>query len=320
MSNNITQNNTLIEQLENIVDSKHIKKVKKVIDALLDINKFKYNLNATEYISGVYTKIKDILKEKFDIDNFKIIQLSNGKETIKYSTNDTLEYEYTYKSDINEKGSIEFLLNNSHLDEFDKIYLDNYLEEIVHILYVQLIICELQTSSVIDPLTKLKNRLAFNEDMHEIIPFVLREKMNIGVLLINIDRFRAVNDEYGLEFGDKFLVLYANTIKDIIRKSDIAVRFGGGEFLILLMNVLCEEKAMEIANNIKDKLAEVYLLTDNGDKFRKTVSIGVSMFPDDSTEINEVIKKAEDALSDAKDLGRGQIVRYQDKSGEIDLF
>jgi diguanylate cyclase (GGDEF)-like protein len=320
LSNNVVKHDTLIGQLENIVDSKHITKVKKVIDALLDINKFKYTLNTTEYISGVYSKIKDILFEKFNIKDFKIIQSTNNIQTIKYCTNKDITYNYSYKSDINEKGSIEFLLNNAHLNDFDKIYLDNYLEEIVHILYVQLIICELQTSSVIDPLTKLKNRLAFNEDMHEIIPFVLREKMNIGVLLINIDRFRAVNDEYGLEFGDKFLVLYAQTIKEVIRKSDIAVRFGGGEFLILLMNVLCEEKAMEIAENIKDRLAEVYLLTSNNDKFRKTVSIGVSMFPKDSREMNEVIKKSETALSDAKDQGRGQIVRYKDTSGELDLF
>jgi diguanylate cyclase (GGDEF)-like protein len=173
----------------------------------------------------------------------------------------------------------------------------------------------------IDPLTKLTNRIAFQSEMKTLIPLALREKMNIGAMLINIDRFRAVNDEHGDEFGDQFLKLYANVIKKTIRTSDIAVRFGGGEFLVLLVNINNEERVMDIAIKLKEKLAITHLETKNGDKFKKTVCIGISMFPEDSTDINEVIKNSEMALSDARDIKRNHILRYKkiDKL-EIDFF
>ena len=310
----------LISQLDNIVDSTHIEEVKQVIDALTKVNEFKYSLTDTTDIAITYKKITDMLSNEFNIKHFKIIQIVNNIETIQYKTDDDIYFDYTFSSNISENGTIQFLLNNSSLSKFNKIYLDNYLEEISHILYVQLVLTALQESAHIDSLTKLKNRLSFNEDMQDIIPLALRENMKIGVLLINIDRFRAVNDEHGTEFGDEFLRLYAKTIKDTIRTSDIAIRFGGGEFLVLLMNVIDEDKTMEISNNLKDKLADTYLITKNKDEFKKTVCVGVSMFPSDSSDIHEVVKNAEMILSDARDSGRNKVLRYIEDDGELDLF
>ncbi len=311
---------SLIGQLDNIIDSTHIEEVKHVIDALTKVNNFKYSLTDTSDIDNTYKKITKMLKEEFAIESFKIIQTVNNIETIQYEIGNDSYFDYSFLSTISENGTIGFLLNNTSLNEFDKIYLDNYLEEISHILYIQLVLVALQESAHIDSLTKLKNRLSFNEDMQEIIPLALRENMKIGVLLINIDRFRAVNDEHGTKFGDDFLKLYAETIKDIIRTSDIAIRFGGGEFLVLLMNIIDEDKTMDIANTIKDKLASAYLITPNKDEFKKTVCIGVSMFPADSSDIHEVVKHAELTLSDARDSGRNKVLKYEEDDGEFDLF
>ena len=316
----IKNKSKLLTQLDNIVDSKHINEVKKVIDALTKINEFKYSISQSKTIDDIYAKIKYVLENTFNITNFKILQSVNNIDTIQYETHTNLEQNYTFKNKVCDNGMIEFKLNNSHLNEFDKIYLDNYLQEIIHILYIQLVLGELLTTSLIDPLTKLKTRLSFNEEMHQIEPLALREKMNIGVLLINIDRFRAVNDEHGIHFGDEFLKLYAETLKKVIRDSDIAVRFGGGEFLVLLMNVSDEQRTLLIANNIQEKLNEAYLLTKYNDKFQKTVSIGISMFPGDSNSITQVVNNAQIALNDAKDLGRSQIIRFKEDSGDIDLF
>lgn len=315
----LNKKSTLINLLEDIVDSAHIDQIKNVVTALTDINEFKYLINNLDNIDLMYIEIKELLKNKFQIKNFKIKQYIGTIETIKYETEEILVTNYSYRCNIN-KGILEFLLDNSHLSDFDKLYLENYLEEISHIIYIQLVLVSLQSSAMIDPLTNLKNRLSFNEEMKEIVPLALREKMNIGVLIINIDRFRAVNDEHGMEFGDDFLRLYSKTLKKSIRTSDIAVRFGGGEFLVLLMNVIDEKKVMDIAQNIQDSLTNQYLLTPSNDKFQKTVSMGISMFPDDSNVMDEVIKNAELALVDAQDISRGKILRYESNDGELDLF
>jgi len=187
--------------------------------------------------------------------------------------------------------------------------------------YIQFKILDLNKSIAIDQLTQLKNRTSFNLEMKTLIPLAIREQMKLGVLLINIDRFRAVNDEHGVEFGDELLKLYADTIKANIRTSDIAVRFSGGEFLVVLINVDCEERVLTLAEKLQDKLAKTYLLAPNNDHFKKTVSIGISIFPKDSHDIDEVIRYSEMALADAQNVGRSSCFRYQNiHSGTIEFF
>jgi len=315
------QYKTLINELDNIVDKKHINQVKKVIEDLTKINNFTGELLQTLDIDIVYKKISIFLSTNFHIFNYKVTQNIHNIEEIKFQHGDEQKYSYIFIQSINKLGSIEFSLDAEHLDTFDKVYLNTFLEEITTVLYMKYVLSELQNSIFVDHLTKLKNRQSFEEDMKNFIPLVLREKMNLAVLIVNIDRFRAVNDEHGTKFGDDFLKLYANVIKETIRNSDIAVRFGGGEFLVVLVNVLDEDKALEIANKLKNKLTETYLLTSNNDQFKKTVCIGISMFPEDSSDINDVIKKAEMALIDAQDKGRNNIVRFiEPDNGEIEFF
>jgi len=312
---------TLINQLDNIVDAKHLAEVKKVIEYLTKINNFKIELLNVTDISVVYKKISIFLSVSFHIVNYKIVQIIHNIETVRFQSIENNDYPYKFSYVVGDIGMIEIYLDNTTLSEFDKVYLDTFLDEITNVLYIKYVLNELQKSMFVDHLTKLKNRQSFDEDMKEFIPLALREKMKLAVLIINIDRFRAVNDEHGTGFGDEFLKLYASIIKENIRSSDIAVRFGGGEFLVLLVNVLDEEKVIEIANKLKEKLNESYLTTVSSDHFKKTVCMGISMFPEDSVDINEVIKKAEMALIDAKDKGRNTIVRYPDSdNGEIDLF
>ncbi|MDD2697980.1 MAG: GGDEF domain-containing protein [Arcobacteraceae bacterium] len=315
------QYKTLINELDDIVDKKHINQVKKVIEDLTRINDFKGELLHTLDIDTVYKKITIFLSTNFRIFNYKVVQNIHNIEEIKFQSGNKEKYTYTFAHSINEIGHIEFFLDNDHLESFDKVYLNTFLDEITSVLYMKYVLSELQNSIYVDHLTKLKNRQSFDEDMKGFIPLALREKMHLGVLIVNIDRFRAVNDEHGTKFGDDFLRLYASVIKEVIRSSDIAVRFGGGEFLVVLVNVLDEDKALEIAQKIKERLTETYLITSNNDHFKKTVCIGVSMFPQDSSDINEVIKKAEMALVDARDKGRNNIVRFiEPDNGEIDLF
>lgn len=313
--------NTLIDRLSQIVDEVHIDEVKKIIATLTKINSFKHSIEEDLCANTLYEKISYELKNEFNIDNFKISIFTNNIESPLYEKGSLQKDIYEYSSKVSNESKVTIILNDNNLNEYQKTTLNSYFTELVHLLYIQFVLVDLQKSSTIDPLTKLENRISFNQEMKTLIPLAMREHMKIGALLINIDRFRAVNDEHGDEFGDNFLRLYADTIKNNIRSSDIAVRFGGGEFLVLLINIDTEQRTLNIANKLKDTLSATYLLSPNGDKFRKTVSIGVSMFPDDSSDINEIVKNTEMALSDAKDTGRNLVLRYEkDNQNIIDLF
>jgi len=312
---------TLIDRLDNIVDIVHIAEVKQIIHTLSKINSFKHIIEDDLCSESIYNKIAYELKHEFKINNIKIVQLNNNKETILYQLGETDKFTYTHISKVAPNISIIIFIEDKELTAYEELSLNSYFNEIVHLLYIQFILNDIQTQTLRDPLTGLKNRISFNEEMKILVPLALREKMNIAALLVNIDRFTAVNDEHGNEFGDRFLKLYADVITQTIRTSDIAVRFAGGEFLILLVNVESELKAIEIAHKIQDKLASSYLLTKNSDKFKKTVSIGVSMFPDDSDDMEEIVKYASIALSDARDQKRNNILRYEEENQSIiELF
>lgn len=312
---------TLVNRLEDLVDGTHIDEVKEIVFMLSKINSFKSDIEDNMTMQSIYTKISDELASVFEIDNFKLTQIKHKKETTLFQLNNYDKHTYVYEGSVSKEIDIKIYIYAHPLTNFQKLSLNTYFNELIHLIYIQFVLKDLKVSTITDPLTKLKNRLSFNEDMKEFIPLALRERMNIGVLLINIDRFTAVNDEHGNDFGDRFLRHYAQTIKKAIRSSDIAVRFSGGEFLVLLVNIDSEERTLQIANKIKDTLAKTYLLTNNGDKFQKTVCVGVSMFPEDSADIHEVVKKSEIALSDARDSGRNKILKFKESDeSPIELF
>jgi diguanylate cyclase (GGDEF)-like protein len=319
----IDNETTLLERLNNIVDEVHVDEVKIIINTLSKINQLKLTIEEHLFSEEFFTLIDNELKKEFGITNLKIIYISEKEKTLLYKSGDALDYNYTFKNSLTHNAStfINISIDNKNFSNYQMISLNSYFKELIHLIYIQFVLSDLHKSSGIDPLTKLQTRISFNQEMKTLVPLAIREKMKFGVLLINIDRFRAVNDEHGDEFGDDFLKLYATRIKKIIRTSDIAVRFAGGEFLVLLINVESEEMTMKIAEKIRDKLAEIYLLSPNDDKFKKTVSIGIAMFPDDSSDINDVIKFSERALGDAQDMGRNRVLRYDNSSaGEIDFF
>ncbi|EDP73300.1 GGDEF domain-containing protein, partial [Hydrogenivirga sp. 128-5-R1-1] len=118
-----------------------------------------------------------------------------------------------------------------------------------------------------------------------------------------------VNDEYGHDVGDKVLKEVANIIKNTIREADLAIRYGGEEFMVLLMDVN-PEKAAEIAEKIR-KRVENKVIAIGSITLRKTVSIGVSVFPVDSEHFWQCIKFADVALYKAKEEGRNKVVRFE---------
>ena len=317
----MTPNNTLIERLNQIVDKVHIDEVRDIIGKLTHINLFKHSIEDNLSIDVLYEKIAKELKKEFLIECFTITLITDNKEKILYQQGSLCNKQYNYTSKVSNESIMKITFCDKNLTEYNKLTLNSYFKETIQLIYIQYILLELKNSSMIDPQTKLENRISFNIEMKTLIPLALREKMNIGALLINIDRFQAVNDEHGDDFGDQFLKLYADTIKHHIRSSDIAVRFGGAEFLVLLINVDTEERTVMLANHLREKLAQTYLISPNNDKFKKTVCIGVSMFPEDSTDINIIVKNAETALIGAQDIGRNNVLRFKEEEENfIELF
>jgi len=224
----------------------------------------------------------------------------------------------------NSKIIFNFILKDkSAMNEFKKnqLFIESYIKEVAPEIEVKRLLKALEDSALKDGLTGLYNRRFLDEHLKKLIPQAKREEMNIGFLMLDMDHFKAVNDEYGHDIGDKVLVAFADTVQENIRDSDIAVRFGGEEFLVLLIGIKNEQDAIDVANKIREKVAQNEIDVYAGSTMRKTISIGISMFPMDSTSVVKVMKFADLALYEAKNSGRNQVKRYEENPTDtLELF
>jgi len=217
---------------------------------------------------------------------------------------------------INDSGGSSTLL----MLVFDKEDTEQMNNKITLIRYISKVISPeirskrllrtLRDSTVRDPLTGLFNRRFLDEIETGIVSSVLRRKSSLGVLMCDIDHFKKVNDTYGHGIGDTVIKGVAEIFKKELRTSDYVIRYGGEEILALLVDAN-EEKSLEIAERIRSKI-ENRTFKASGVPFHKTISIGVSIFPNDGMQLMEAVKNADTALYSAKNTGRNRVVCYQD--------
>ncbi len=189
--------------------------------------------------------------------------------------------------------------------------LNVFLEESIPVIEAKRFAEGLKNMSIRDQLTGLYNRRFLEQALENIVAGILRRETVLGVLMCDIDFFKKVNDTYGHDVGDEVLKGVAKLLKENVRKADIVARFGGEEFIILLVDIRKGE-AIKVAEKLCKIVEDTKFETKAG-ILRKTISIGVAEFPVDSEGIWQVIKFADVALYKAKQEGRNRAVRFQPK-------
>jgi diguanylate cyclase (GGDEF)-like protein len=165
---------------------------------------------------------------------------------------------------------------------------------------------ELELLASTDSLTKLYNRRYFTQASLHILNLCKREKKQLSLLIIDIDKFKFINDNHGHKIGDNVIIHMANILLNDTRQSDISCRFGGEEFVVLLPNTPLEDGVI-LANKLRKKVESSILKTDNGD-LKYTISLGVSSVDIEiDDDIEEALKKADKALYTSKNLGRNRV-------------
>jgi len=193
---------------------------------------------------------------------------------------------------------------NSHVAS-----IKNYLEAAKPVIESKILMDILRDSSLRDGLTGLYNRRFLEEYIEQEQAYIQREKINYDILMIDIDYFKLVNDTYGHDVGDTVIKALSDILKSSIREADMAIRYGGEEFLILLRHTT-PEATQKIASAIHVGFREKKF-TIGSETLEKTLSIGISQLPKDADSIWKVIKYADTALYSAKNSGRNKIVYFE---------
>lgn len=159
-----------------------------------------------------------------------------------------------------------------------------------------------------DSLTNLPNRMLMKDRLSTSISHAIRHKQQVGLLFIDLDNFKYINDAFGHGIGDKILYKAANRLQDSLRASDTVARVGGDEFVVIVSEGASEDSCTKICLKILDAFSRPFFVEDR--EMFITPSIGVALFPDDSVDIDTLIKHSDVAMYKAKEAGRSTFKFY----------
>jgi two-component system, cell cycle response regulator len=170
---------------------------------------------------------------------------------------------------------------------------------------------KLRKLSITDGLTGLFNHRHVHELLHEEIERSKRTGDSIAVAMVDLDRFKKVNDTYGHPTGDVVLYETAEILRDTAREVDMVGRYGGEEFIAILPGTP-EENAAQFAERVRQRVEE-HVYRDDATEIRMTTSAGVAAYPSAAVpDADALLKRADEALYRAKESGRNQVIRASD--------
>ncbi|MCK5505676.1 MAG: diguanylate cyclase [Thermodesulfovibrionia bacterium] len=185
---------------------------------------------------------------------------------------------------------------------------EQYIKESLSVIEAKRLTNTLRESALKDAMTGLYNRRFLQEYTETLVAGVIRRKKNLGLVMCDLDFFKQVNDEYGHNVGDSVLKETSNTIEKCVRASDLVIRFGGEEFLILMLDIN-EGDTFQVSEKIRETVGNTKIKVSEG-TIKKTISLGISEFPTDTESFWQAIKFADVALYKAKESGRNKTVRF----------
>ncbi len=160
-----------------------------------------------------------------------------------------------------------------------------------------------------DSLTELPNRVLFNDRLTQALATAARREKEIAVLMLDLDRFKKINDTLGHSVGNRLLKSVAERLGGLLRKSDTVARLGGDEFMILLPEISGPSSAGRVARRILRAFKQPFDLKDR--KLPITASIGIASYPRDGEDVESLTKNADIAMYAAKEGGRNTFKLYE---------
>ena len=270
------------------------------------------------YVNDIAVKETGYTKEELIGQNPRILKSGNKSEVFYRQMHEDISHgrkwegEFINKrkdgSTFYEKASIMPIFKDGKVVNYLSIKLNitDYIKEkekVEHLAYH-------------DTLTGLPNRANMEEYLRRLLVRARRDDISVAVLFIDLDKFKNINDTLGHDVGDELLVECAKRIQSALRESDIVARVGGDEFVVVMENIENEYSTAQVAKKILRLFNHPIITKEH--QLNITLSIGISMFPDDAQDCITLFKYADVAMYDAKEKGRNNF-QYYKKQLSIDV-
>ena len=192
--------------------------------------------------------------------------------------------------------------------------IENYIAIFTDISEIKKSEAKMRSMAMHDSLTGLPNRTMMSSMMSHSIKSAKRQHELMAIMFIDLDNFKTINDNYGHKEGDNVLIETAKRLKDVLREEDIVYRFGGDEFIVTLEHIKNSEDIAKIAQKLNQSLQIPYQTNDY--TFYISCSIGIAIYPNDASSVDELIKNADAAMYQAKNKGKNRYSFYSHELGK----
>lgn len=169
---------------------------------------------------------------------------------------------------------------------------------------------KIQLMAFHDSLTGLPNRKLFSDRLGIVLAQAKRNKKKVGIVMLDLDNFKDVNDTLGHDVGDTLLKAVAERLSGTLRKSDTVARFGGDEFVLIFPDMEVIEEAIQVVQKIIDRFHKPFLIDTH--QLVVTTSIGIAVYPNDGMDEEILMKNADIAMYQAKQAGRARYQLYKE--------
>lgn len=290
---------------------------------------FEYLNIGMEKLNGV--KIEDVLRDSSTVHSLILPEyIPKLVELEERSKQDLMKFEMEVRQKHSISGEIRWMLLRStprrrpdgstvwygiQMDVTERKKNEQLLEDVnrqlrLHVEKIEKLQSELREQSLRDPLTGLHNRRYLAETIVREIARARRENDYLSIIISDIDLFKTINDTYGHQAGDEFLIRVASLLKNNARSSDVVCRYGGEEFLLVIPGAGMQD-AFKRANEIRQKCIEI-VTEDVEHAFKLTMSFGVATYPTHGQDAEEIIIKADKALYQSKRMGRNCVTIWNE--------
>jgi len=313
-----------------IKSSSHNEKDFKSLEKIYELyEQLQYSSNIKQVAEDIY----EWLNRNYNVDNvtFSLFDMKNNKkENIyvkgqEFYLDDDKSFFFIINTHTSQNAIVSFsATSKTHYTVLEAEYnaIESAFFQISPIIQSGILKKNYIQANSIDSVTNVYNRQYLTEHVNKLINLSHKDKNEVFFLMVGIDRFKAVIDEFDYDIGDKVLIELARVIHSNISEFDLVARLSGDEFLVSILSTAQEDEVKAICEKLIQDFAQVEIQINDEATLKKTICIGYDKFEASTNTMDQIIKNSDTALYEAKNKGRSSFLAFKDIKEEdnIDLF